>query len=77
MKTNSRQSAANTVKGAPKIGGLSMRVVENDGRGVKLLREPATPCPVPSKNRQMFNFSGLPNWENRSDLFSQFGTAFD
>ena len=21
----------------------------------------------------MFNFSGLPNWENRSDLFSQFG----
>ena len=40
MKTNSRQPAANTVKGSPKIGGLSMRVVENDGRGVELLREP-------------------------------------
>ena len=40
MKTNSRQSAADTVEYAPKIGGFAMRVVENDGRGVDLLLEP-------------------------------------
>ena len=40
METNLRQSAADMVECAPKIGGLAVGVMENNGRGIQFLREP-------------------------------------
>jgi len=39
VNSKARENAANTVECAPKIGRFAMRVVQNDGRGIELLRE--------------------------------------